>query len=142
VDETYYGNTSKRSKSYRKGLKRKEAILALVDPAKGEARSFHMDLGAGAPVVRTIIVKHASRKSVLVSDESRVYKKLGREFAKHETLLHWGKEYVNKNGYTTNNVENFFGTFKRGMRGTYHFCGAQHLQRYLDEFSFRYNNRS
>ena len=47
VDETYYGNTSKRSKSYRKGLKRKEAILAMVDPTKGEARSFHMDMGAG-----------------------------------------------------------------------------------------------
>jgi ISXO2 transposase-like protein len=28
------------------------------------------------------------------------------------------------------------------MKGTYHFCGEQHLQRYLDEFSFRYNNRS
>jgi hypothetical protein len=45
-------------------------------------------------------------------------------------------------GKTTNNVENFFNVFKRGMRGVYHFCGEQHLQRYLDEFSFRYSNRS
>jgi len=29
-----------------------------------------------------------------------------------------------------------------GMRGTYHFCGEQHLQCYLDEFAFRYSNRS
>jgi hypothetical protein len=28
------------------------------------------------------------------------------------------------------------------MRGTYTFCGEQHLQRYLTEFQFRYNNRS
>jgi hypothetical protein len=49
---------------------------------------------------------------------------------------------VNKDGYTTNNVENFFGVFKKGMVGVYHFCGEQHLQRYLDEFSFRYSNRS
>lgn len=142
ADETYYGNTSKRSKNYRRGLKRKEAVLGIVDPDTGEARAFHMELGAGVPVVREIIVKHASRKSVLVSDESKLYTKLGKEFSSHETLLHWGHEYVNKNGFTTNNVENFFGTFKRGMRGTYHFCGAQHLQRYLDEFSFRYTNRS
>ena len=142
ADETYYGNTSKRSKSYRRGLKRKEAVLAIVDPGTGEARAHHMELGAGADVVRDFLVKNASRKSVLVSDESGLYKKLGKEFASHETLLHWGHEYVNKNGFTTNNVENFFGTFKRGMRGTYHFCGAQHLQRYLDEFSFRYTNRS
>jgi transposase-like protein len=142
ADETYYGNTSKRSKSYRKGLKRKEAILGVVDPKTGEARAFHMELGAGTTVVSEIIRQHASRKSVLVSDESKLYTKLGKEFASHETLLHWGHEYVNKNGFTTNNVENFFGTFKRGMRGTYHFCGSQHLQRYLNEFSFRYTNRS
>ncbi len=142
ADETYYGNTSKRSKSYRKGLKRKEAILGVVDPKTGEARAFHMELGAGVPVVREILDKHTSRQSTLVSDESKLYTKLGKEFASHETLLHWGHEYVNKNGFTTNNVENFFGTFKRGMRGTYHQCGPQHLQRYLDEFSFRYTNRS
>ena len=142
TDETYYGNTSKRSKSYRKSLKRKEAILAIVDPVKGEARAFHMPLGVGADVIRKIMVKHASRKSTLVSDESALYKRLGKEFAAHQTLLHWGREYVNKDGYTTNNVENFFGVFKRGMRGTYIHCGEQHLQRYLSEFQFRYNNRS
>ena len=142
ADETYYGNTSKRSKSYRKGLKRKEAVLGLVDPATGKARAFHMELGVGIPVVRDLIVKNASRKSVLVSDESKLYAKLGKEFADHQTMLHWCGEYVNKDGFTTNNVENFFGTFKRGMKGTYHFCGPQHLQRYLNEFSFRYSNRS
>ena len=57
-------------------------------------------------------------------------------------MLHAGREYVNKDGFTTNNVENFFGIFKKGMVGVYHFCGEQHLQRYLDEFSFRYSNRS
>jgi hypothetical protein len=36
----------------------------------------------------------------------------------------------------------FFLVFKRGMRGTYQHCGEQHLQRYLDEFDFRYSNRS
>jgi transposase-like protein len=142
ADETYYGNTSKRSKSYRKGLKRKEAILGVVDPGTGEARALHMELGVGANVVRDFLVTNASRKSTLVSDESALYTKLGKEFSRHETLLHWGHEYVNKNGYTTNNVENFFGTFKRGMRGTYIHCGPQHLQRYLNEFQFRYNNRS
>jgi hypothetical protein len=49
---------------------------------------------------------------------------------------------VTEAGRTTNNVENFFGIFKKGMVGVYHFCGEQHLQRYLDDFSFRYSNRS
>jgi transposase-like protein len=67
---------------------------------------------------------------------------LARRSAITKTMNHTGREYVNKLGFTTNNVENFFGVFKRGMRGTYTFCGEQHLQRYLTEFQFRYNNRS
>ena len=43
---------------------------------------------------------------------------------------------------TTNAVENFFGNFKRDMKGTYRFCSEQHLKRYLTEFEFRHNNRS
>jgi len=142
ADETYHLNTSKRSKSYRKGLKRKAAIAALVDPNTGEARAFHMELGVGASVVRDILVRNADRKSTLVTDESKLYGKVEQEFSQHQTVLHTAKKYKNKDGFTTNNVENFFGVFKRGMRGTYTFCGEQHLQRYLNEFSFRYSNRS
>lgn len=140
ADETYWGN--KRSKSYRKGLKRKSAIVALVDAETGEARSFHVRRGVSASDVREILVANVDRKSTLVTDESKLYTKTGAEFGDHQTMNHSGREYVNAAGFTTNNVENFFGVFKRGMRGTYTFCGEQHLQRYLTEFQFRYNNRS
>jgi hypothetical protein len=56
-------------------------------------------------------------------------------------VWHARGEYVNTFGFTTNHVENFFGIFKKGMTGVYHFCDEQHLQRYLTEFSFRYSNR-
>jgi transposase-like protein len=142
ADETYYGNTSKRSKAHRAGRTRKAVVVALVDPANGEARAFHMEHGIGANEVRTILVTNIDRKSTLVTDESKLYTKSGAEFDDHQTMNHTGREYVNAMGFTTNNVENFFGTFKRGMRGTYHKCDEQHLQRYLTEFQFRYNNRS
>ena len=77
-----------------------------------------------------------------MTDESRLYDFAGTQYSEHQTVLHTAGKYVNKDGYTTNNVENFFGVFKKGMVGVYHFCGEQHLQRYLDEFSFRYSNRS
>jgi hypothetical protein len=41
----------------------------------------------------------------------------------------------------SNTVEGFFSIFKRGMKGIYQHCGHQHLQRYVTEFDFRYNNR-
>ena len=40
ADETYYGNTSKRAKHYKKGHSQNPASFALVDPATGEARAF------------------------------------------------------------------------------------------------------
>ncbi|MCM2327759.1 MAG: transposase, partial [Lysobacter sp.] len=42
----------------------------------------------------------------------------------------------------TNTVEGFFSIFKRGMKGIYQHCAANHLNRYVTEFDFRYNNRA
>lgn len=141
ADETFYGNSSKRAKGYRKGRGYKSQVVGLVDPDTGHARAFNVQ-DATANNVAAILRTHVDRKSTLVTDESLLYKSTGREFAKHERVNHSLYEYVNKGGFTTNNVENFFGIFKKGMVGTYHFCREQHLQRYLNEFSFRYSHRS
>ena len=143
ADETYYGNSSKRAKGYKKGHRYKQQVVALVEP-KGRVRAFHVKR-ATADGVRTILVTNASRKSELHTDESRLYVEVGKEFAAHKTVEHgWngGGFYVGKDGQTTNAAENFFGTFKRGMKGTYRLCGEQHLQRYVTEFEFRHNNRA
>lgn len=139
ADETYWGNSSKRAKHYRKGHSHKSGVVALVNPKTGEARAFAVKK-ATSKVITEILRKNVHRASTLVTDESPLYRKAG--YKKHQKVFHTTREYVNKKGFTTNNVENFFGTFKRGMKGTYKFCGEQHLQRYLNEFAFRYNNRS
>jgi transposase-like protein len=141
IDETYTGNTSKRAKGYEKGLKAKRAIVGLVDPAKGSVRVFHVK-DVNAATVRSILTKNVSRKSTLVTDEALIYRKVGREFSKHERVFHKHGWYVNDRGFTTNNIENFFGVFKKSLRGTYMFCSQQHLQRYLAEFAFRYSHRA
>jgi transposase-like protein len=143
ADETYYGNSSKRSKSYRKGHSKKAGVVALVEP-KGRARVFHVKT-ANINTVRELLVANVNRKSELHTDESGIYTKVGKEFASHKTVEHGSSGYgfyVGKDGQTTNAAENFFGNFKRSMKGTYRHCGEQHLQRYLNEFEFRHNNRS
>ena len=142
ADETYHLNTSKRAKNYNRGLSNKAGIVALLDEETKTVRTFHVTKGVTANRVREILVTNVKRDATLVTDESRIYPAVGREFADHQTMNHKRREYVNQLGFTTNAVENFFGIFKRGMRGTYTFCGEQHLQRYLTEFQFRYNNRS
>jgi transposase-like protein len=143
ADETYYGNTSKRAKGYKKGHSNKQQIVALVEP-KGKARAVHVK-SATKITVREILVTNVSRKSELHTDESKIYTHVGKEFASHKTVQHgWGGsgEYVGPDGQTTNAAENFFGIFKRGMVGTYHKCEEQHLQRYVTEFEFRFNHRT
>lgn len=84
-------------------------------------------------------------ESSLHTDESVLYPVTGEQFAKHETVNHGAKEFARGKGtqlVTTNSVEGFFGIFQRGITGIYQHCSDQHLQRYLDEFSFRYSNRS
>ena len=53
----------------------------------------------------------------------------------------WIGEYVRGDAHT-NTIEGYFSIFKRGMKGVYQHCSAEHLKRYLAEFDFRYNERT
>ena len=57
----------------------------------------------------------------------------------HESIDH-ATEYVRGNVHT-NGIENYWSLFKRSIRGTYVSCDVSHLFRYLDEQTFRFNNR-
>lgn len=68
----------------------------------------------------------------------------GEAREKHSLLNHKADEYVRyEEGtcITTNTVEGYFATLKRGINGVYHHVGRKHLHRYLGEFDFRYNER-
>jgi len=88
-----------------------------------------------------IVGGNIARESRLHTDESRLYHRIGKEFAAHETVNHAAKEYARAD-VTTNTVEGYFSIFKRGMRGVYQHCSEKHLHRYLAEFDFRYNHRA
>ena len=149
ADETYFGKVEKprdkttRGRPYTKsgktGPANKRAVVSLV--SDGQARTFHVQR-ADAQTVRDLLVRNASRKSALHTDESRIYVKVGDEFASHQTVNHSAGEYVGPDGQTTNAVENYFSIFKRGMVGVYQHCAEKHLQRYVTEFDFRYNRRT
>src|SRR5204863_3318168 len=88
-----------------------------------------------------IIAKHAHKDSRFMTDESNVYAHIGRGYVVHETVNHSQKEYVRDDAYI-NTVEGYFSVLKRGIYGVYRHVSEAHLQRYLAEFDFRYNNRS
>lgn len=142
VDETYIGGKEHNKHAHKRteGGAKKAAVVSLVE-RYGNARSFHVANVTGA-TLRPIMVKHASRKSHLMTDESRVYDKIGDEFAGHSTVNHSAEEYARMAGFvTTNSAESFFAILKRGVYGTFHSISEAHLHRYLAEFDFRYNHR-
>ena len=108
---------------------------------EGHARPFHV-ASVNAKTLRPLIVTNVDRASHLMTDESPVYVRTGREFNGHSTVNHSAKEYVTTGGFKhSNTVENFFSIFKRGVIGIYHHMSEAHLARYCAEFDLRYNTR-
>jgi transposase-like protein len=153
IDETYFGQVAERTPSpkrrgrpYTKGGKSgpsgKRAVVALVERTDegSKVRAFHVAT-ADSDTVADIVRENIAREATIMTDESRLYTKVGKEFAAHETVNHSAKEYA-RGCVHTNTVENYFLTFKRGMRGVYQHCAEKNLHRYLAEFEFRYNTRN
>jgi hypothetical protein len=63
------------------------------------------------------------------------------DFKKHETVNHSADEYY-RDGVGVQSAEAFFAILKRGVMGSFHSISEQHLQRYVNEFAFRWNTRS
>lgn len=140
ADETYLGGkrTGKNKKGKQHGIADKKKVMALVERG-GKVRSFHVK-AVNNRTAQDVLLENADLRSKLMTDEANHYKQVGETFAGHEAVQHNALEYVRGEAYT-NTIEGVFSIFKRGMVGTYQHCGEQHLQRYLAEFDFRYNNR-
>lgn len=88
-----------------------------------------------------MLVTQVSRKSKLMTDRSPIYYAMGREFISHEAVDHSAGEYVRGKAHTQT-VESFFANIKRQIYGQHHAVSEQHLQRYVNEAAFKWNNRS
>ena len=137
ADETYWGKIKGAPK--KAGYQHKMKIVALVERG-GKVRSFHVP-AVNANTLRDVLHRHIAKDSILNTDEHAGYRRAGAHFARHNIVNHTAGEY-SRGDATTNNIEAFFSVMKRGLVGTFHHVGEQHLQRYIAEFDFRYNFRS
>lgn len=138
VDETFWGNNKKVKGTKGRGYAHKMKVLSLVERG-GEVRSFHVP-NVTAKTLKPILQAQIAKEAHLMTDEMSSYTGVGREFANHSVVRHSAKEYARGEAHT-NTVEGYFSILKRGLIGTYHHVGEQHLLRYVKEFDFRYNNR-
>lgn len=136
ADETFIGR--REGKRKRRGYGHKNAVLSLVERG-GSVRSFHVENVTAETLVGKVNENIAREARVMTDDAAAYYNRLN-DFAEHGTVNHSADEYV-RGDIHTNTAEGYFSIFKRGMKGVYQHCSEKHLNRYLAEFDFRYNNR-
>jgi transposase-like protein len=143
ADETFIGgkarNMHKNVKARRitQGFKDKTIVMGMLERG-GRVRTLVV-ANRQKETVHPIVREHVQAGAALFTDEMGGYKGLHDEF-KHQIIDH-AVEYVNGRVHT-NGLENFWSLLKRGLSGTYVSVEPFHLFRYLDEQSFRFNNRA
>jgi transposase-like protein len=146
TDETWVGGKPrKRAGKRQPGDSRerpspsKTRVVGLVERG-GRARA-HVIQDLTAPTLKAAVRAHVDPSARLMTDENHAYFGLGNEFAGgHHVVNHSAGEYA-RGDATTNTVEGFFGFFKRGVMGSFHHVSEKHMDRYLNEFSFRWDLR-
>ena len=139
MDETYVGG-----KSHKPGRPKDKEIVIGIRHRNGELRLFHSKDVKAKTLAKYIRENVSEDAEVTFTDDYLSYpsaiKRAGMSSRKHKTINHSKQIYVMGDTHT-NTIENAFSLFKRGVRGTWHHISAKHLASYLEEMSFRFNNR-
>ena len=141
VDETYIGG---KQRGHKGQLKHKAPVIGIRE--RGGHLHFIRATDVNQKTVYDIINRNVDKTvDVIMTDESRLYNfDLTQYHGKPEAVNHSADEYVRYNNgmcITTNSVESAFSLLKRGIVGTWHQISTKHLQAYLDEMTWRFNNR-
>lgn len=137
ADETYVGGKKRGGKRGR-GSENKTPVAALVQRG-GDIRAKKVERVTAA-TLKTNIRENVEPGAHIMTDELRSYRGLDKEFASHQTVAHSAREYV-RGDVHVNTAESWFSLLKRGVYGTFHHVSDTHLDRYLNEFAFRWNHR-
>jgi transposase-like protein len=151
ADETFVGGKMKNMHEHRRvairklrdetfdngQLINKAAVMGILDRQQRKVRAAVVP-NVNREALQREILSHIEHGSKVYTDEARLYRGLHKEYV-HSFVNHV-ERYVNGRVHT-NGLENFWSLLKRGLNGTYVAVEPFHLFRYIDEQSFRFNNR-
>lgn len=150
VDETYVGgkpknmHKAKRAKLRKGGLgnsyDNKTMVLGAIERG-GNVRLEVSGRTATREILHAFIKdKLANETALIITDSHKGYDGIADHDTLHAKVDHEKKEWV-RGIVHTNTLEGVWSLFKRSIIGSYHQVSIKHLDRYLDEFEFRFNNR-
>lgn len=141
ADETYIGGKEKFKHESKKahagrGAVNKVAVFGMI------ARNGHVVAkvvdNTKSNTLFGLFQRFVTADSIIYTDEFSAYDRLKELGYVHDKVNHKAKQYVNGKVYT-NTIENFWSNLKGRIRGTYHSVARKHLQKYVDETAFSFN---
>ncbi|HUO04712.1 MAG TPA: IS1595 family transposase [Candidatus Binataceae bacterium] len=154
ADETYVGGKDRNRHWNKKSAQRRAAIgelpigkrygygkVGVIGAIERKGNVVARVIGSqDAPTLAGFVRNVVSDKvSLVATDDNQDYGYIDRNI-RHESVKHSAGEYV-RGEVHTNSIESFWSLLKRGVVGSYHNVSKKYLPFYLNEFSFRFNNR-
>lgn len=139
ADHTYF--TARKPRKGKPYVKKDETDVVLgMRERGGRLRLIHVKDATGDVTSRTL-EKHISPDAILQTDAHATFEIIGNKgkFAGHRMINHT-RSYAQGDNHTQH-IESAFSLLKRGVFGSFHKVSIKHLQRYCDEFSYRFNRR-
>ena len=142
ADETFIGGKEGNKHAWKKlkagrGTVGKTPVAGVKDRPTRQVAARVVD-NTDKTTLQGFVNEHTAEGATLFTDEANAYKGIERP---HEAVNHGVGEYVRDQAHT-NGMESFWAPMKRGYVGIYHKMSPKYLQRYVDEFQHRHNNRS
>jgi transposase len=142
LDEAYVGG--RRSGKRGRGAAGKTIVMGLAE-RDGRMKAVVIP-NVKKDTLRDVVLANVERGATVSTDELYSYGLLEGDGYKHGRVKHGAKEYAfydYRAGETfhVNTVEGFWKLFKASVRSTHIQISGKHMQRYLDEFTFRASNR-
>ncbi len=145
ADETYVGGKNKNRHANKKieasqgrSSKAKAPVFGMIE-RNGKLNARKVE-DVKMETLTNEVIQNVKDSAILYTDEWLGYNGLKRIYD-HSVVKHNQGQYVNGRVHT-NTIEGFWSLLKRGIFGIYHFTSKKHLQKYVDEFVFRYNTRN
>jgi len=143
IDETYVGGRTHGKGTQGRSTKQKEVVIGIKQRG-GALRFFKAEDVKSGTLARFIKENVSADVEVVMTDDAnfypRAFMEAGINGRKHKSINHSNGVYVDGD-ITTNGIESAFSLLKRGIIGSWHKVSAKHLPAYLDEMTFRFNNR-
>jgi len=138
VDEAFFGWKSKEHYLRNSGgFKGKNVLLGMME--RGGRIKTVMVEDIKSQSLCEQVRKHVDNDSMIVTDANHAYKDLDKDYPLRFVINH--QEAHAKGEIHIQTLESFWGMLKRGIYGIYHSVSTKHLDKYCNEFSFRYNTR-